>query len=198
MTHTPKILVLHGGGRPGGNTETLTKFAVANLPVTEYYLRDYDIKEIIDQRHDDGGFTPVQDDFDEIFADALTHDIWIFSTPLHWYSMAVPLKRFVDRWSQAVREPTFEYAKARFPEITAHLITVGGDDPKVAALPLVQQFERICRFVNMQYGGYIIGDANLPESIVNDRAAMALAAELRGCLRGATSMMKSETNEGRY
>lgn len=42
------IAVIHGGGRPNGNTEILTKKVIKDISVDEIYLKKYAIDPIVD------------------------------------------------------------------------------------------------------------------------------------------------------
>ena len=68
------ILVLHGSSREGGNTEQLTNIALEGIPHTSIHLREKNILPIHDQRHVEGGFTAVADDYDEVTEAVLAHD----------------------------------------------------------------------------------------------------------------------------
>ena len=41
-----------------------------------------------------------------------------------------------------------------------YVVIVGGDNPKLKALPLIAQFQYIFDFVGSSFEGYVIGDAN--------------------------------------
>ncbi len=166
-----KILVLHGSSREGGNTEQLTNLALEGIPHTSMYLREKHIKAIEDKRHAPEGFQPVDDDYDDIIHAVLEHDILIFSTPLYWYGMSGHMKDFVDRWSQSLRDKRFHF-KEIMSKKQAHVIITGGDQPRIKGLPLIQQFQYIFSFMNMEFAGYIIGQGNQPGDIMNDRRAV--------------------------
>ncbi|KEK25373.1 hypothetical protein BAGA_12160 [Bacillus gaemokensis] len=50
-----------------------------------------------------------------------------------------------------------------------------GELAKLKALPLIAQFQYILDFVGSSFEGYIIGDANVPDEISNDKEALAKA-----------------------
>lgn len=172
------ILVLHGSTRKNGNTERLTYHAVPKEKGTHLYLRDYEVKPISDQRHDESGFDPVEDQLKLLIDAMLEHEIIVFSTPIYWYSMSGPMKIFIDRWSQILRDPDYKHFRTELGNKRAYLIAVGGDNPRIKGLPLVQQFKYICDFYNMNFSGYVIGQAGKPEEILKDEAAMEAARRL--------------------
>jgi len=173
------IAVLYGGNRPNGNTETLTKKAIQGLVVEEIYLKDYLIQPIMDKRHAEEGFPEINDDYDSIIDRILQYDILIFSTPIYWYSMTGTMKNFVDRWSQTLKDAKYPDFKKQMSQKSAYVIAVGGDDPYMKGLPMIQQFQYIFDFIGTSFAGYIIGEGNKPGEIVQDMKALYAAEQLR-------------------
>ncbi|WP_144509763.1 flavodoxin family protein [Bacillus sp. FJAT-22090] len=177
------IAVLYGGNRSNGNTETLTKKVTQGLIVEEIYLKDYLIEPIIDKRHTDEGFSEVNDDYNSIIDCILQHDILIFSTPIYWYSMTGVMKNFIDRWSQTLRDDKYPDFKDQMAQKSAYVIAVGGDEPNMKGLPLIQQFRYIFDFIGINFDGYIIGMGNKPGEIFQDKQALYAANQLRDKLK---------------
>lgn len=92
-----KVLVLEGSSRPNGNTEALTNVLMNGIERTTIFLREKNILPIVDKRHDEDGFSIVNDDHDALMKAVFSHDILVFSTPIYWYSMSGIMKNFVDR-----------------------------------------------------------------------------------------------------
>lgn len=172
------IAVIYGGNRPNGNTESLTKLAIQGLDVEEVYLKDYLIKPIIDKRHEVEGFPEVNDDYNSIIDRILPHDILIFSTPIYWYSMTGTMKNFIDRWSQTLKDPNYPDFKSIMATKRAYVIAVGGDQPYIKALPMIQQFQHIFDYIGITFEGYIIGEGNRPGDISQDLKALSTAEML--------------------
>lgn len=89
--------------------------------------------------------------------------------------MSGMMKNMIDRLSQAIRDE-------RFPQLTEHLQTVeaivlavGGDDPKIKGLPLIQQFQYTFDFLNMRFSTYILGEGNRPGDILQDEQVLVQA-----------------------
>lgn len=171
------IAILHGSTREDGNTEELAKLVLEGIPHTEIKLRDKTILPIHDQRHDEGGFDAVDDDYDGIIRQVLEHDVLIFTTPVYWYGISGILKNFIDRWSQSLRAPDYDL-KAILAKKKAYVITVGGDNPRIKALPLIQQLKYTFDYVGLPFVGYIIGKASRPGDMKNDSRAAVEAAWL--------------------
>lgn len=173
-----KIAVINGGTRSGGNTDTLAEKAVQGFDAEHIYLRKYRIQPIEDLRHAHGGFRPVQDDYDSLIERILPCDILVFATPIYWFGMSGPLKLFIDRWSQTLRDPRFSDFKQQMSAKQAYVTAVGGDNPKIKGLPMIQQFEHIFDFIGLPFKGYVVGEGNRPGDILHDHQALSAA----GCL----------------
>ncbi|WHX49661.1 flavodoxin family protein [Paenibacillus woosongensis] len=169
-----RIAVLHGSTREEGNTEALTEIVLDGLERTDIYLRGKTIRPIHDQRHEEGGFDPVDDDYDGIVQDVLEHDILVFTTPVYWYGPSGILKNFIDRWSQSLRDTRYNFKEAMAKK-KAYVIVVGGDNPRIKALPLIQMLKYTFDFVGMPLEGYVIGKASRPGDIKGDSRALAEA-----------------------
>ena len=86
------MFVIHGSSRQNGNTEALTHMMIDGIETEQIYLRDHTVYPITDQRHDAGGFQPVDDDYEQLTKRMLEHDTIIFATPLYWYGMSGHMK----------------------------------------------------------------------------------------------------------
>ncbi|WP_099159100.1 flavodoxin family protein [Virgibacillus ndiopensis] len=177
------IAVIYGGNRSNGNTEILTERAIKDLADDKIYLKDYTIQAIEDMRHSEEGFQEVNDDFKALIDRMLAHDTLVFSTPIYWYSMTGTMKNFIDRWSQIMRDPGYLDFKNQMSAKRGYVITVGGDDPYIKGLPLIQQFQHIFDFVTLPFVGYILGKGNKPGEIYQDAQAIFAAVELQKNLK---------------
>lgn len=175
------IAIISGSSRDNGNTEELVQLVTRDLPTAWFRLRQYHITPIHDKRHDPGGFTPVSDDYDRLIQELLAHDIWLFASPVYWYGFSGLMKNFIDRWSEVMRRRDLLFNE-KIREKHAALTLVGGDQPHLKALALVQQFYWICDFVRMPFVGYALGEANRPGEIQNDPRALATAHTLNQTL----------------
>lgn len=176
------ILVLYGSQREESNAKKLTRTVLAGIPHYTIDLRDHTILPIDDRRHEVGGFLPVDDDYDAVIQEVLQHDTLIFSLPIYWYGIPGRMKNFIDRWSVSLRDSRLHF-KEIMQRKTAYVIVVGGDNPRVKGLPLIQQFQYIFDFMGVTFGGYIIGQANQPGEIEKDLRALAEAEQLNRILR---------------
>ncbi|MDQ0178406.1 flavodoxin family protein [Bacillus chungangensis] len=177
------ITVIYGGTRENGNTEILTEQAIQGLAVERIFLKNYEIQPIEDLRHDQAGFQKINDDYNLIIDCILSHDILVFSTPIYWYGMSGILKNFIDRWSQTMRDSQHPDFKNRMSVKKAYVVIVGGDEPSIKGLPLIQQFQYIFNFMGIHFEGYIIGHGNRPGDIYQDKEALFAAGQIQKKLK---------------
>jgi multimeric flavodoxin WrbA len=169
-----KVLALLGSTRKDGNSEYLAKKIIEGTDHTIVSLADMNIRTIVDMRHSEEGFSPVEDDYEELVQLIQDHDILLFATPLYWYGMSGPMKNFFDRWSQYLRDERFNL-KEELTRKKAYVVITGGTSARIKGLPLVQQFNYIFEFVNMEFSDYLIGAGVRPGEVVNDLAALEKA-----------------------
>ncbi|WP_064092934.1 flavodoxin family protein [Rossellomorea aquimaris] len=169
-----KVLALLGSTRKNGNSEYLVNKIVEGTDHTIVSLAEQHIEPIVDMRHTEEGFSPVEDDYEELVQLMQDHDVLLFATPLYWYGMSGPMKNFFDRWSQYLRDERFNL-KEELTKKKAYVVITGGSSAKIKGLPLVQQFQYIFEFVNMEFTDYMIGAGVKPFEIVNDVAALEKA-----------------------
>lgn len=181
------IMIIYGGTRENGNTEVLTEAAVEGLNVERIYLKDYTILPIEDRRHSVDGFREMNDDYHSIIKQIDKHEIIIFATPIYWYSMSGLMKNFIDRWSQTLKESNGDFKK-KMAAKKAYVIAVGGDEPQVKGLPMIQQFNYIFDFVGVSFEGYILGHANRPGKILSDINSLKTAELILNKLRDHSSL----------
>lgn len=172
------IAIIHGSSRENGNTDYLTSKAIGKESGTHIFLRDHQIQPIVDERHAEAGFQEVTDDHKQLIDLILIHDVLVFSTPIYWYSMSGPMKIFIDRTSQIMRDPDYTHFKQGMKGKKVYVIAVGGDHPHVKGLPLIQQFQYICQYYSMSFEGYVIGKASKPGEIEKDQKALQAASLL--------------------
>lgn len=180
-----KIMTLLGSSRRDGNTEYLVDKALDGVEHKLIYLLDKKMNPIIDERHTHEGFSYVDDDYEELFLEFLQHDIIFFATPSYWFGMSGQMKIFFDRWSQYLRDSRFDFKKEMSKKKAYVIVTGNSPDPKIAALPLIQQFNYIFDYVGMEFVDYIIGEANKPDDILNDSLALTKAEFWNGQMKKA-------------
>ncbi|KOO51938.1 flavodoxin family protein [Viridibacillus arvi] len=178
-----KITTIIGSSREDSNSEILADLVTKDLTHTTIDLKNLSIQPIHDLRHTDGGFQFVDDDYDTIINAFLESDLIIFSTPIYWYTMSGIMKNMIDRLSHAIRDERFPQFKEKIKSVEAIVVAVGGDEPKIKGLPLIQQFKYTFDFLNMRFSSYIIGEGNKPGDILQDQQAVAQATLLNKQLK---------------
>ncbi|TDL35438.1 flavodoxin family protein [Jeotgalibacillus sp. S-D1] len=163
------LLIISGSSRENGNTEFLAKEAAKAYDgeVEWIHLRNQSILQIVDERHTANGFTSVEDDHRDLIKKMVKADSILFATPVYWYGMSGYMKTFVDRWSQALRDPELNF-KEEMKNKPAYVITCGGDKVNLKALPLIQQFQLIFEFMGMDFKNYFIGEARKPGDMAKE------------------------------
>ncbi|WP_416148215.1 flavodoxin family protein [Salipaludibacillus sp. HK11] len=169
------IMAILGSSRRNGNTEYLVDRALSGVAFKKRFLLDYQINPIIDKRHTSEGFSKVDDDYERLFAEFMKQDIIIFATPLYWFGMSGQLKLFFDRWSQYMRDDKYDFKHLMSRKKAYVIVTGDNPNPKIAALPLIQQFQHIFTYTGVQFADYIIGQGNKPEEIKNDSFSLHTA-----------------------
>ena len=182
-----KIVTFMGSSRNGGNSELLTDFIMKDIPHKKVYIKDLHIEPIDDLRHTRNGFQEVKDDYDKVIEQLENSDIAVFATPIYWYSMSGVMKNMIDRLSQAIRDNRYPNLKERLKKIRTIVVVVGGDKPRIKALPLIQQFQYTFEFLDMSFWSYIIGEANRPGEIMKDTVALSHATLLNQNLKSMIS-----------
>ncbi|MFT8316718.1 MAG: flavodoxin family protein [Sporolactobacillus sp.] len=180
-----KAVAFYGSIREKGNSEILAEIALQNINVKKIFLRDHHILPIDDTLHQ-GSRTASQtekDEYPSLIHDQLEADIFVFVTPVYWYGLSSLLKTYIDRWSESLRNPEIPDFKERMRDKKNYLITVGGDQPRVKALPIIQQMTYICDFFQMEFSGYVIGEGDKKGEILADHNAVQQADYLNKCLK---------------
>lgn len=173
-----KAAVINGSARDGSNSDLLARLVVGGLPHETVRLGSEHLPHIDDRRHADPGFGPVDEAYSALMARILDCPVWVFASPVYWYGFSGLMKDFVDLWSHMMRAPGWRF-KERMAGKHAFLVLAGGDNPRLKAMGLVQQFYWTTDFMNMQFGGYVIGEGNRPGDVLKDRAAVEEARVLK-------------------
>ncbi|MBM7096194.1 flavodoxin family protein [Bacillus sp. H-16] len=181
------MFVIYGSTRAGGNSERLAKEITKGLETEEVVLREKRVLDIVDRRHGSDGFERMCDDYYDVLGRMLTHETIMFVTPLYWYGMSGTMKRFIDRWSESLRDERMNF-REKMKGKRMYVVVSGGDDPKQKALPLILQFQHIFAFFGAQFEGYVIGNGNKPGDIAKDQLAKNEAASLNGELKSQGCM----------
>lgn len=166
------ITVLFGRSRENGNTATLTKKILKGHDYQWIDLTKLAFNPVRDVRHESSQILEYNDDYQRVIDQVLESDEVIFASPVYWYSVSGTLKSFIDHWSETLQDPRYQDFKERMQKITFRLVLVGGDSPRIKALPCVQQIEYSLQFLGAHLADYLIGYAEKPDDILHDQYAI--------------------------
>lgn len=185
MTTVPArhVLVLLASTRADGNAELMARAAVAGLPggteVRWQRLAELALPPFQDIRHSGSGqYAAPTGDLARLLDDTLWATDLLVASPLYWYSLPAPLKLYLDHWSAFLRVPGLDF-KARMAGKAMHVVcaTSSGGEPHLAQ-PLVDSLRFSADYMQMRWGGAVLGDGSRPGDVLKDEAAMAAAAAL--------------------
>ena len=166
------ISVFYGSSRKDGNSELLANEVLKGLDFKSIRLQELLIDPIEDKRHSVEGFSIKIDDYDQIIQQMLTSHILVFATPIYWYSMSGTMKMMFDRLSQAIRDTRYPHLKKHLQTTKIIVLAVGGDEPHIKGLPMIQQFHYIFDFLGMSFDHYLLAKGNRPKDVLLDEKAI--------------------------
>jgi len=179
-----RFLFLLASARRDGNTEALARRAAGSLRAQDEqeWLRliDLDLAPFADMRHDaaTGGVYPDPVGGARRLLDAtLAATDLVFATPLYWFSLPASAKLYLDHWSGWMRVPGLDF-KARMAGKTMWALSAVSDEDRSMADPLLGTLKLTCSYMNMGWGGSLLGFGNRPGDILNDVIACAAADKL--------------------
>ncbi|MGW3950067.1 flavodoxin family protein [Streptomyces sp. NPDC004752] len=176
---TRRFLFVLGSTRLDGNTELLARRAAEQLSmdVEQEWIRlvDHPLPEFTDLRHDTDHVRPLSDTAVGRLLDAtLAATDIVIASPLYWYSVSGPTKRYLDHWSGWLRTPGVDF-KATLAGRTLWGVTALADrEPDVAA-PLVGTLNNSAAYLKMRFGGVLLGSGSAPGDVLKDAEALARA-----------------------
>ncbi|KRN05552.1 flavin reductase [Liquorilactobacillus sucicola DSM 21376 = JCM 15457] len=176
------ILAINGSSRENSNSDVMLTCLLKGIEHNEIKLKHYAIQPIWDQRHSQKIWRAADDDYDQLLTKLIASKTIIFATPIYWYGVSGLLKNFIDRWSESLATvPNFrEIIKNK----RIYVLIVGGDAPHIKGLPIIEQFNYICEFLNWQFVDYVIGKGNMPSDVLKDKFAMQKLQQLNTQLNG--------------
>ena len=175
------FLFLLGSTRPGGNTETLAQHAARHLPPGAgqqwFRLSELPLTEYSDTRHED-----ARRDVREwpsgneqlLLETTLQATDLVIASPLYWYSVSADVKRYLDYWVWWMYTPEAEF-KTRMRGKVMWVISVLSEEPEQAS-PLVDTLRRCAVYLDMRWGGVLLGNGSKPGDVLGDADALANAA----------------------
>lgn len=110
---TRRFLFLTGSTRPDGNTELLARRAADQLPADVERrwidLARHPLPEFEDLRHDSDHTRPTEGNARLLLDATLAATDIVIASPLYWYTLSTPVKRYLDHWSGWLRTPGLDF-----------------------------------------------------------------------------------------
>ena len=146
--------IILGSSNPRGNTYHVVQKMFSPLPDL-YCLSDYKIG------HYDYQGKNETDDFLPLIKKLLLYSVWIFATPVYWYSMSGLLKVFFDRFTDLISCHK-EIVNNLKGKTTFLVCTSSSGKPETFESPIAETFS----YLGMVYDGCcdLIGEAH-PQSV---------------------------------
>jgi multimeric flavodoxin WrbA len=165
-------IALFASSRRNGNTGQLMDRIAGELGIEVVDLAEMRISAY-DYEHRNRN-----DDFEPLMKKLLGFDQWILASPVYWYSVAPPMKVFLDRISDYLDLPDLVNEGRRLRGKVAYIVctSVLDEAPKSFVASLTDTFD----YLGMRYGG--IAHANCRDgydSEAHDAEAMEFARLIR-------------------
>ncbi|MFI9175399.1 flavodoxin family protein [Streptomyces lincolnensis] len=175
---TRRFLFVLGSSRAESNTEMLARRAAEQLPadVEQQWitLAEHPLPEFVDLRHDSDHVRPTEGSLGLLFDATLAATDIVIASPLYWYSVSAPVKRYLDYWSGWLRIPGVEF-KATLAGRTLWGVTALAHEESEVADPLVGTLNNSAAYMGMRFGGVLLGNGSKPGDVLNDTEALARA-----------------------
>ena len=156
-----KAVIIQGSSRKDGNTNQICNRMAGEPSIDLLHLVDYEIG------HFDYDFKNQHDDFQSLIQKLINYPIWIFATPVYWYTMSGRTKVFLDRISDLLKIDKETGRKLRGKSLG--LISCGSETRmnKGFAVP----FQLSAEYLGMDYLGDLHGwieNGQIPSHIQRD------------------------------
>lgn len=176
---SPSFLFLLGSARRGGNTEQLARKAAEQLPADVpqqwLHLLDLPLPPFEDIRHSIGVYPePVGNERILLEATLAATDI-VIASPLYWYSVSASTKLYLDYWSAWLRVPGADFGKRMAGKTLWAISTNSDEDGDRLSQPLIDMLRFSAEYMDMYWGGALLGHGNHPGDVTADEAGMEMA-----------------------
>lgn len=180
------LFLVASAREPGhlGNTEWLARRAAERLQGTQTWLRlaELQVPPFVDVRHTGGSYSAPEGDTAGLLAATLAATDIVLVTPVYWYSLPASAKRYLEQWSAWMRVPGLDFS-ARMAEKTLWLVTTSGVPEKAG--PMVESVRLCAEFLQMRWGGALVGKGGAPGTVQADERACEAAEGFLGADRGS-------------
>lgn len=145
-------IALFASSRRHGNTGQLMDKIAQALNIDVIDLNDYHFSDF-DYEHRNKG-----DDFSQLFERVLTYDHIIFASPVYWYAVSPPMKRFLDRISDYLSFDELLDKGRQLRGKTGYVVCTSISEQVDASF--INAFKDTFSYLGMQDGGFIHCDCS--------------------------------------
>lgn len=181
---TRHFVFIEGSSRPHGNSAILAHQAEQHLPegassewiqLADLPLPDFNAEEPAEDA------TPIFPDGNEgtLLAATLRATDLVIVSPLYWYSVSAPVKRYLDHWDGWLHLPGLRFRRSMSGR-TLWAITAGYTDDAGQAEGMATSLRLTADYMAMNWGGLLYGNGDKPGDIRQDHAAMRSAKDFLG------------------
>jgi multimeric flavodoxin WrbA len=170
-----RFLFVLGSSRTESNSEMLARRAAEQLPedVEQEWisLAEHPLPDFVDLRHDSDHTRPTEGPVARLLDATLAATDIVIVSPLYWYSVSAPVKRYLDYWSGWLRTPGVDF-KATLAGRTLWGVTVLAHEEEEVADPLVGTLNHSAAYMGMRFGGVLLGNGSKPGDVLKDTEAL--------------------------
>jgi multimeric flavodoxin WrbA len=140
-----KVIYINGSSRKGGHTSSIAQILCAPQKNNVIHLSDYNIG-FFEYDHSN-----AHDDFLPLINELIESDIWVYLTPVYWYSMSARMKTFFDRLSDLLK---WEHdLRGKIKSSRWYALSCGSDDDEVPGF--FESFRRSAEYLEVPYMGNV-------------------------------------------
>ncbi|MFI8206031.1 flavodoxin family protein [Streptomyces sp. NPDC085937] len=175
---TRRFLFVLGSARRDGNSALLARRAAEQLPpdVEQRWidLTAHRLPEFEDLRHDSDHVRPTGGTTALLLDATLAATDLVIVSPLYWYSVSAPTKRYLDHWAGWLRTPGLGFKATMAGRTLWGVTALAHEEPEVAD-PLVGTLNNSAAYMGMRFGGVLLGNGSKPGDVLRDTRALARA-----------------------
>jgi multimeric flavodoxin WrbA len=174
-----QFVFILGSARCDGNTEHLARHAARSLPksVTQnwIHLLDHKLPRFEDIRHHETRRYSIESETEQTLLDStLAATDLVIASPVYWYSVSASMKLYLDHWSAWMRLEGVDF-KARMAGKTLWAISALSDEDWSGAQPLIDTLRMSADYMEMNWGGVLLGYGNRPRDVLLDAPSLERA-----------------------
>jgi hypothetical protein len=174
-----EFVFILGSARHDGNTEHLARYAARSLPSsakqTWIHLLDHGLPLFEDIRHHESRKYSIGSESEKILLNAtLSATDIVIASPVYWYSISAATKLYLDHWSGWMRLEGVDF-RAKMASKTLWAISAFSDEDWSGAQPLIDTLRMSAEYMQMKWGGALLGYGNRPGDVLNHAASLERA-----------------------